>query len=351
MNILVLNVGSSSIKYAVYNNLRLVEKKNIERLYKREDRISAINNIFFEINKKGIRIDKIGHRIVHGLQYRKPMMITNEIIKRLKKCIELAPLHEAPEIEVMEICGKLSKAKQYAVFDTGFFEDIPETSKIYGLPYKYYKKGIIRYGFHGISHRFVTNRLKGKVISCHLGSGASVAAVKNGKAIDMSMGFTPSEGLVMGTRTGNLDPSIIPYLIKHEKYSIKEINDMINNKSGLLGISGISADLRDLLLKEKSDKRAKLAVDVFVNRVVKYIGKYVAAMNGVDTIVFTAGIGERNAEIRKRICSHLTFIGLELDDHMNKANDKVISKTSSKVKVMVVPTDEEKEIMVEVCRL
>ena len=365
--ILALNVGSSSIKYSLFQNEECIFSGEEEKVFTKKQRYSSLSKIFSELEKRRIKPDAVVHRVVHGKDFRKPEIIDVMLIKKLKKIAELAPLHEIPEVQAIEFCkerleaenknsGK-KKAVQIAVFDTSFYADMPEKNAIYGIPYRFYKKGIRKYGFHGISHKYVTNELKefmnekGKIISCHLGNGSSVTAVVNGKAIDTSMGFTPLEGLIMGTRSGSIDPAIIPYLIKYEKMSIAEISSMLNNESGLLGISGMSGDMKTLLKNKEKNRKAKFAVEVFIDRVVKQIGSYAAMMNGVDAIVFTGGIGEHNSYIRNEISKNLLFLGVKIDRKMNnKLNftKKIqISFKSSKVKIFAVKTDEMLEMVIE----
>jgi len=365
--ILALNVGSSSIKYSLFQDEECIFSGEEEKVFTKKQRYSSLSKIFSELEKRKIKPDAVVHRVVHGKDFRQPEIIDTMLIKKLNKIAELAPLHEIPEVQAIEFCkerleaenknSEKKKAVQAAVFDTSFYADMPEKNSIYGIPYRFYKKGIRKYGFHGISHKYVTNEIKefmngkGKVISCHLGNGSSVTAVVNGKAIDTSMGFTPLEGLVMGTRSGSIDPAIIPYLIKYEKMSIAEISSMLNNESGLLGISGLSRDMRTLLENKEKDRKAKLAVEVFIDRVVKQIGSFAAMMNGVDAIIFTGGIGEHNPYIRNEISKNLLFLGVKIDGKMNNNlnfNKKIqISSKSSKVKIFAVKTDEMLEMIIE----
>ena len=280
----------------------------------------------------------------------KTIKITKSSLKQIEKFKEFAPLHQQAEIDVIKSCEKYFKnIPQYAIFDTSFYVDMPITSKIYALPYKYFRQGIKRYGFHGLSHSYISTKTNGKVISCHLGSGCSITAIKNKKPIDTSMGFTPLEGLIMGTRTGDLDAAIIPYLMRKEKLTIPQINNILNKESGLKGISGISNDLRDLLASK--NPRAKLAIDAYIYRIVKYIGSYVAAMGGVDTIVFTAGTGYQNSYIRNKILKYLTYLNIDINQKKNKNNELVISTKKSKVKIMVIETNEELTIVNEILKI
>jgi len=301
-------------------------------------------------------IEAVGHRLVHGGEkYKQTVIINEEIIKQLEKTVELAPLHIPPNIAGIKICQKLLPNKaQIGVFDTAFHHTIPEKAYVYALPYKYYQKHKIRkYGFHGTSHKYIAKRTAKlldkpveelKIISCHLGNGASITAVKNGKSIETSMGFTPLEGLVMGTRSGDFDPAIIPFLLKKENLKISELDDVLNKKSGLLGVSGVSSDFRDIEnAAAKGKKQAQLAIKLFNYRVQKYIGAYAAVMNGVDAVTFSAGIGENSISVRKNILNELGYLGITLDNEKNKVRgqEKIISADNSKVKALVIPTNEE----------
>lgn len=360
MNILVLNVGSSSVKFSVFKDHKFLFNGLIERVKGKKGYEKAIYSILKILEKKKIKIDAIGHRVVHGGEIENSSVINREVLSKIKKYAEFAPLHNIPEIEGIEVCKKIFQGvKQVAVFDTAFHQTMPEHSYIYAIPYKFYEKyGIRRYGFHGTSHHYVAVEaakvLKKKIanlkiITCHLGNGASIAAINRGKVVDTSMGFTPLEGLVMGTRCGDLDPAIVLYLIKDRKMKVDDVNEMLNKKSGLLGISGVSSDVRDLI-KSKS-KRARLALDVFCYRITKYIGAYSAAMNGVDVVVFTAGIGEQAYYLRSRILGNFDYLGLKLDNKKNRRNSLIITKTNSKVTGMVIPTNEELMIAKEVARI
>lgn len=341
-DVLVMNVGSSSVKYSFFRNGKVVGKDNFERVFTKKQRLDVVRKVAEKVDISGLAC--VAHRVVHGGSITGARKVDKALLSRLRRVAELAPLHDIPEIEVIEFFMKL-KVPQVAVFDTAFHQDMPLKAKAYGLPYKYYLKGIRKYGFHGISHEYVSRGLKGKVITCHLGNGCSVTAIRNGKSVDTSMGFTPLEGLVMSTRSGSLDPSVIPYMVKHEKVSLERISDMLNKESGLLGVSGKSYDLRDLM--NSKDKRCLLAAEMFFYSVTKQIGGFAAALNGVDTIVFTAGIGENNASVRKNILSYLAYLGVKVDGAKNKKNSRVISSRNSKVKVMVIRTDEEKAIALQ----
>ncbi|PUU90540.1 acetate kinase [Halanaerobium congolense] len=384
MKILVINSGSSSLKFQLFN----MENENVlaQGLFQR----IGINNSYLEFNNnqdeliiekeipdhitavkllidtllskdQGVlksmeEIEAVGHRLVHGGEkYKQTVIINEEIIKQLEKTVELAPLHIPPNIAGIKICQKLLPNKaQIGVFDTAFHHTIPEKAYVYALPYKYYQKHKIRkYGFHGTSHKYIAKRTAKlldkpveelKIISCHLGNGASITAVKNGKSIETSMGFTPLEGLVMGTRSGDFDPAIIPFLLKKENLKISELDDVLNKKSGLLGVSGVSSDFRDIEnAAAKGKKQAQLAIKLFNYRVQKYIGAYAAVMNGVDAVTFSAGIGENSISVRKNILNELGYLGITLDNEKNKVRgqEKIISADNSKVKALVIPTNEE----------
>jgi len=350
-SILVFNVGSSSLKAALYSGNKEVLHVNFERIKHPVHRQKAVRTIARSVELAGFSVNAVAHRIVHGGEIKKHCVITPKVFAKLKKIAALAPLHDIPELEVVTFCKRQfgKSVKQIAIFDTAFHSTMPDYVAAYGLPYSYFKRGLKRYGFHGISHSFVTRGLSGKVISCHLGSGASVAAVYGGKSFDTSMGFTPLEGLVMGTRSGSIDPGLIAYLMDEKKDSVAHLKQLLNKDSGLLGLSGISADMRDLLVREKKNKRAAFAMRIFCYHVVKTIGSYAASMNGVNTIVFTAGIGENSARIREIICEPLEHLGVKLDHKKNWNNSRVISSTKSRVKVLVVPTNEELA-MVQIAR-
>ena len=301
-------------------------------------------------------IDAIGHRVVHGAEkFSDSVLITPAVMAALEEFVELAPLHNPPNISGIDACAEiLPNVPQVGVFDTAFHQTMPPYAFLYGLPYEAYKKfGVRRYGFHGTSHKFVSQRaaeMMGnhmtsmRIITCHLGNGASIAAVKNGKSIDTSMGFTPLQGLVMGTRCGDIDPAIPPFLMRKEGMTTDEIDTYLNKKSGVLGLSGLSSDFRDLEdAADKGNERAKLAIDVFAYTVRKYIGSYVAAMGGVDAIVFTAGLGENSPRIRDQICNGLEFLGTRIDPAKNavRGKEQEISVEGSKVKLFVIPTNEE----------
>jgi acetate kinase len=343
-NILVFNVGSSSIKYNLFKNSNLIKSGCYERLKSKEDYEKAVQDIFKK--SENVKIDTIAHRVVHGGELRKTSKITENVKEEIKEFSQFAPLHNPKQLMVIEICERYKKP-QYAVFDTMFFSNLPEVSETYAIPKEITEKyNIKRYGFHGLSHESVSIGLKGKIITCHLGSGSSISAIKNGKAIDISMGLTPLEGIMMGTRSGSIDPGIIFFLQK-KAYNVEEI---LTNKSGLKGISGYN-DFRDILSKMNKNKDCKLAYDLFIYQIIKAIGSYIAAMDGLDNLVFTAAIGENVPRLRKDICENLKFIGLKLDKSKNNKNIELISSKDSKVKVYVKKTNEEEIIVKEVLKI
>lgn len=305
-------------------------------------------------------IDAVGHRVVHGgEQFHDSVKITPEVIEKVTECIDLAPLHNPPNLKgILAIKELLPKVPQVAVFDTAFHQTMPQHAYMYAVPYTLYVKyGLRRYGFHGTSHRYVSQRayqiLKKdpcelKMVTCHLGNGASIAAINCGKSIDTSMGLTPVEGLIMGTRSGDLDLGILIYIMQKEEIDIHAANTLINKHSGMLGITGISSDMREIEdAANNNDKRAILGLEMYYYRVRKYIGSYSAAMNGLDTIVFTGGIGENSPKTREEICKGFGYLGLELDDKKNKellSKEAIITKDSSKINVIVIPTNEELKI-------
>jgi acetate kinase len=312
-------------------------------------------------------IDAVGHRVVHAGEYFSgSVLITSKVIEALEVCTDLAPLHNPPNLAgIRAISGQLPHLPQAGVFDTAFHQTIPEHAYLYGIPHSLYEKyKIRRYGFHGTSHQFVSQRacdMLGvdvndmRIISCHLGNGSSITAIKEGVSVDTSMGMTPIEGLIMGTRCGDIDAGVLLYLAEKEHLSISQTSDLLNKKSGMLGISGISSDMRDVeLAADKGHKMAEIALDMFAYRVKKYIGAYAAAMDGLDLVVFTGGIGENDAETRERILTGMTFLGIVPDRDKNretKGKEGMISARNSKVKVLVVPTNEEFVIASETYRL
>ncbi|MDD5431875.1 MAG: acetate kinase [Candidatus Omnitrophica bacterium] len=321
MRILVINSGSSSIKYKLFDmpKEKLISKGLIEHIGEKgsnvRDHYTGLKTIFDKID--GVSV--IGHRVVHGAEkFRKPVLVDNVVIRKIRQCSEIAPLHNPANLAGIMACKKLLPGiPQVAVFDTAFHQTLPEYAYVYGLPYNYYKRfGIRKYGFHGTSHEYVSGEAarvlkkplnKLKIITCHLGNGCSIAAVDKGKSVDTSMGFTPLEGLIMGTRCGDIDPAIIPYIMHKERIDILKMDDILNKSSGLRGISGISNDMRILENKAKDgDKRAKLAISIFIYRIKKYIGAYIMIMGGCDAIVFTGGIGENQKEVRVGACKDLS---------------------------------------------
>lgn len=385
MNVLVINCGSSSLKYQLIDmsNEKVLAKGLAERIGIDGSRVKhtsigketvvvekpmkdhkvaleIVINALVDENYGAIKsmdeINAVGHRVVHGGErFARSVKIDDEVMKAIEECADLAPLHNPPNIMGIQACKELMpNVPMVAVFDTAFHQTMPKESYIYPLPYELYEKyGIRKYGFHGTSHKYVANRaahILGKnidelnIVTCHLGNGASVAAVKKGKSIDTSMGFTPLEGLAMGTRSGDIDPAIVTFIMDKEKLSIEEVNNLLNKKSGVLGISGVSSDFRDIeKAAEEGNERAQLALDKFCSRVKKYIGAYAAIMGGVDAVVFTAGLGENSPETREEVCKGLEFMGIKIDIEKNNVRGKetVVSTEDSKVKVLVVPTNEE----------
>ena len=394
MNILVINCGSSSLKFQLINaeseevlakglcerigiDGRLTyqpaggEKEISEKAMPTHTEaiqfvIDALTNEKTGVVKSLSEIGAVGHRIVHGGEkFASSVVITEEVKKAVEECNDLAPLHNPANLIGVAACEKLMPGTpMVAVFDTAFHQTMPEKAYMYGLPYEYYEKyKVRRYGFHGTSHSFVSKRVAEivgkpynatKTIVCHLGNGASVSAVLNGESVDTSMGLTPLEGLVMGTRSGDIDPAIMEFIAKKENLDIAGIMNVLNKKSGVEGVSGVSSDFRDLEAAAKAgNKRAELAIDVFAYRVAKYVGAYTAAMNGVDNIVFTAGIGENAGLVRTKVCSYLGYLGITIDEEANgkRGEEIVISTPDSKVKVLVVPTNEELAIARETVAL
>ena len=394
MNVLVINCGSSSLKYQLINSdtedvlaKGLCERIGIDGrlVYQKAGCDKEITEAAMPTHKEAIQmvldalvndktgaikslseVNAVGHRIVHGGEkFASSVVITDEVLEAVAQCNDLAPLHNPANLIGINACKELMPGvPMVAVFDTAFHQTMPEKAYLYGLPYEYYENyKVRRYGFHGTSHSFVskeTARFLGmdlensKIIVCHLGNGASISAVKDGKCVDTSMGLTPLEGLVMGTRSGDIDPAIMEYIAKKENLDIAGVMNVLNKKSGLEGISGLSSDFRDLTAGAKEgNKRAIAAIEVFCYRVAKYVGSYVAAMNGVDAIAFTAGIGENVGLVREKICSYLGYLGITLDAEANaKSGDNcVLSAADSKVKVAVIPTNEELAICRETVAL
>ncbi|MDP2887460.1 MAG: acetate kinase [Bacteroidota bacterium] len=385
MKILVLNCGSSSIKDLLFSmtTRSVIAKGGIEKLGMKGSFMKHVRQdgqvVVFEgeimDHKIGVEyilgvltsekhgclkslqeLDAIGHRVVHGGEhFNASVLLTEEVIAEVTKCIDIAPLHNPPNLKGIRAMEELIPGiPQVGVFDTAFHQTMEPKAYMYGIPYTLYKKyGIRRYGFHGTSHRYVTKRVcellgvdyqTQKIISCHLGNGASVAAIKNGKSFDTSMGFTPIEGLMMGTRCGDLDVGVVQYIMDKEEIGIKSANTLFNKHAGMLGISGVSSDMREIeMASEKGNERAALALEMYNYRVKKYIGAYTAAMGGLDILIMTGGIGENAYTTREGICGDLDFMGISLDHEKNKGfrNEGIISTPDSKVKIVVVPTDEE----------
>ncbi len=382
MKILVLNCGSSSLKYQLIDmeNEEVIAKGNYERIgmegsflthkFGNEKKVyendvkshdEAIKFTMEKFVEPGIavidsldEIDGIGHRIVHGGEkFTSSCIVDDEVIEGIKDAVKFAPLHNPAHLQGINACLKeLPGKKNVAVFDTAFHQTMPKESFIYPVPYEYYEKyGVRKYGAHGTSHKYVTKRIAEilgrddlKVISCHIGQGASISAVEGGKCIDTTMGLTPLAGIPMGSRSGDLDPSVVTYIMENEKLSPKEMETILNKKSGLLGMSGVSADNRDIEAEiAKGNERAILAFEHYTYKIASYIAALTTAMNGVDVIVFTAGVGERGINERREICKRLEFMGVKLDLELNnvKAEEKEISAKDSKVKVWIVPTEEE----------
>ncbi|MCT4544214.1 MAG: acetate kinase [Vallitalea sp.] len=395
MNILVLNCGSSSLKYQLIDMEKetVLAKGICERIGINDSQIkhtpmgkdaiiikgdmpdhkNAVQYVIDALISKehGViesmdMINAVGHRVVHGgEEFACSTVINDDVIEAITKCSDLAPLHNPANLIGINACKQLMpNVPMVGVFDTAFHQTMPAKSYLYALPYEYYKKyKLRRYGFHGTSHNYVSKRTAEflgkdikdmKIVVCHLGNGASICAVDGGKSIDTSMGLTPLEGLAMGTRCGDMDPAIIQFLADKEDLTIDEINTILNKKSGVLGISELSSDFRDLENAiDEGNKRAELTMNVFCYRVAKYIGAYAAAMNGIDAITFTAGLGENNGDVREEICSYLTFLGVDIDKEANKCRgiERDFSKENAKVRTLVIPTDEEMTIARETARL
>ena len=384
MNVLVINCGSSSLKYQLIDSdtEAVLAKGLCERIgidgrlvYQKAGNDKEITEASMPTHKEAIQmvlealtnektgaikslaeVNAIGHRIVHGGEkFASSAIITDEMIKAVEECNDLAPLHNPANLIGIRVCSELMpNVPQVGVFDTAFHQTMPAKAYLYGLPIEYYKNyKVRRYGFHGTSHSFVSKRAveflgldkdNSKVIVCHLGNGSSISAVQNGKCVDTTMGLTPLEGVVMGTRSGSIDPAIVEYIAKKENLDLAGVMNVLNKKSGLQGMSGVSSDMRDLrAAAAEGNEDAKNAIEVLCYGIAKYVGGYVAAMNGVDVIVFTAGIGENVGMIREKVCSYLGFLGVTIDAKANEAmgEEVVISGADSKVKVAVIPTNEE----------
>ena len=396
MNVLVINCGSSSLKYQLIDSETeaVLAKGLCERIgidgrlvYQKTGLDKEITEAAMPTHKQAIQmvldaivnpktgalkslaeVDAVGHRVVHGGEkFASSVVLTEEVLAQIEECNDLAPLHNPANLIGIRACQELMpNVPMVGVFDTAFHQTMPKKAYLYGLPHEYYEKyKVRRYGFHGTSHSFVSKRLveylgmdinNSKVIVAHLGNGASISAVVNGKCVDTSMGLTPLEGLVMGTRSGDIDPAIMEFIAKKENLDIEGVMEVLNKKSGVFGISGgLSSDFRDLTdAMNAGDKKAKIAMDVFSYRVAKYIGSYAAAMNGVDDIVFTAGIGENVSYVREQVCSYLGYLGVELDPDANekfRGEQGEITKPGCKVRVFVIPTNEELAIARETLAL
>jgi acetate kinase len=386
MKILVLNCGSSSIKYKLFEmeSKEVIAQGGIEKIGMKGSFLKLTlpdgQKVMLEgeilEHRAGIEyilgvllsekygciktideIKAVGHRVVHGGErFNSSVLITDEVIDMLNECIELAPLHNPPNLKgIYAIQELLPGTPQVGVFDTAFHQTMPVYAYMYGLPYSLYEKyGIRRYGFHGTSHRYVSRRAceflgvpyeDQRIITAHIGNGGSVTAIKNGKSIDTSMGMTPVEGLIMGTRSGDIDPGVISYIMEKENMGTKGISTLLNKFSGMLGISGVSSDMREIEEAiEGGNKRAIMALKTYCYRIKKYVGSYAAALGGVDILVFTGGVGENQASARKAVCENMEYMGIELDEELNdsvRAKEVVLSKPTSKVKVLIIPTDEE----------
>ena len=385
MNILVLNNGSSSVKYKLIDSdtKRVLAEGGVEKIGlpdsfikfktpegKKEtvevsmpDHKEAIREVFKVLTdpEKGVirnldEIDAVGHRVVHGMEYfNKSVLITPEVIARVKECYPVAPLHNPANITGIEaILDLLPEVPQVGVFDTAFHQTMPAKAYMYALPYEDYEKyGIRRYGFHGTSHRYVSRRAceflgldydKQRIITCHIGNGGSITAIRDGKSVDTSMGLTPTEGLMMGTRVGDVDPGALTYLMERRDIGYKELQKIINKESGVLGVSGISNDMRDIEDGiEAGNERAILAMDMYEYHILKYIGAYTAVLGGADVIVFTGGVGENQTSTRETICKSLAYLGVTFNAEANKVrgSEIEISGPDSKIRVVVIPTDEE----------
>ncbi|BBB93237.1 MAG TPA: acetate kinase [Methylomusa anaerophila] len=385
MKILVFNCGSSSIKYKLFDMADesvlasgLVERIGLEGsvwTHQPRGKDKVVTNTDIKNHSIGIQlvlealtdtkhgviasmkeIKAVGHRVLHGGEkFSASVLVSPPVMKAVEECIELGPLHNPANIIGINACGELMPGvPQVTVFDTGFHQTMPQYAYLYAIPYEAYEKySVRRYGFHGTSHRYVSQRVAEllnesisnlRIITCHLGNGASVAAVKYGECIDTSMGLTPLEGLVMGTRSGDMDPAIIPFLMKKENMTAEQMDNYMNKKSGVLGVSGVSSDFRDVeTAANNGNERAELALEMFAYRVRKYIGSYAAAMGGVDVIVFTAGLGENSISMREKICNGLEFLGTSIDPVKNniRGKEQEINVDGAKVKIFVIPTNEE----------
>jgi acetate kinase len=352
--LLTINGGSSSIRFAVYEAGKTPRRRlggKIDRIGPNGSR-AAMNALLDRLETQPIfaSVKAVGHRVVHGMKHSKPERITPKLLAELRRITPYDPDHLAREIGLIEaLATRHPKLPQVACFDTAFHRSMPRVAKLLPIPRSYAAKGVQRYGFHGLSYAYLMEELsrldpvaaQGRVVLAHLGNGASIAAVCRGKSIDTSMGFTPAAGLVMGTRSGDLDPGLLSFFTRTERMTPAQFERMVNHESGLLGVSGSSSDMRDLCARESSDIRAAEAVDLFCYQAKKWIGSYAAALGGVDTLVFAGGIGEHAPLIRKRICEGLGFLGISLDRKRNAKNAPLISTDAGRVKVRVIRTDEE----------
>lgn len=396
MNVLVINAGSSSLKYQLFDmdSKEVLAKGLCERIgidgrlthtnpkkedkYKADvpmkdhaDAIRAVIDILIDkewgVIESMSEIDAVGHRVVHGGEYfADSVLIDDSVIEAIDACIPLAPLHNTPNLIGIDACKNVmgENVPQVAVFDTAFHQTMPPKAYMYGIPKEYYEKYAIRkYGFHGTSHKFVSKRTAEflgkdyndlKIIVCHMGNGASLSAVKNGKCVDTSMGLTPLEGVIMGTRSGDIDPAFVEYLCNKENLTVSEVLNILNKKSGMLGMTGISSDYRDVsAAAEAGNQDAINCLEAYAYRIIKYIGSYIAAMGGVDVITFTAGLGENAIPLRETICKAFEFMGLEFDSEANNCRgvEKIITKEGSKITACVIPTNEEIAICEETVEL
>lgn len=392
MKVLVLNCGSSSIKYKLYdmNGQKELASGGIEKIglpdsflkftlsdgskqvitQEIKEHTAGIELILKTLTdaKYGViksldQIDAVGHRVVHGGdKFCSSVVINQEVIDKIEECVDLAPLHNPANLKgIFAIQKILPKVPQVAVFDTSFHQTMPSYAYIYALPYDYYEKyGVRRYGFHGTSHRYVAKRgceflgldlENSRIITAHIGNGGSITAIKNGKSIDTSMGMTPVEGLMMGSRSGSVDPGVLTYLMDKENLSTQQINDIINKKSGLVGVSGVSSDMRDIENAiEQGNERARLAMDMYFYYILKYVSGYIAVLGGVDAIIFTGGVGENQPIMRKYVCDSLAFLGVDFNNELNdriKGRETELTFPNSKVRVAVIPTNEELAIAID----
>ena len=392
MKVLVLNCGSSSIKYKLYdmNGQKELASGGIEKIglpdsflkFTLSDGSKQVITQEIKEHTAGIelilktltdakygaiksldQIDAVGHRVVHGGdKFCSSVVINQEVINKIEECVDLAPLHNPANLKgIFAIQKILPKVPQVAVFDTSFHQTMPPYAYIYALPYDYYEKyGVRRYGFHGTSHRYVAKRgceflgldlENSRIITAHIGNGGSITAIKNGKSIDTSMGMTPVEGLMMGSRSGSVDPGVLTYLMEKENLSTRQINDIINKKSGLVGVSGVSSDMRDIENAiEQGNERARLAMDMYFYYILKYVSGYIAVLGGVDAIIFTGGVGENQPIMRKYVCDSLAFLGVDFNNELNdriKGRETELTFPNSKVRVAVIPTNEELAIAID----